>query len=83
MAYELKACSCHPLRDFMCFIEGETHNFIVKFGEIFPWRETRLNAHGMKSDEKLFFCQILLCVLRKNGTCCDEQVLIFFISEGF
>ena len=42
----------------MCFIERETQNFILKFREIFPWRETVLRAHGMKSDEKPFFCQI-------------------------
>ena len=42
----------------MCYIERDTHNLILKFREIFPWRETVLRAHGMKSDEKLFFCQI-------------------------
>ena len=40
----------------------------------------------MKSDEKLFFCQIyaffLIFFLQKNGTCFDWQVF-FFISEGF
>ena len=40
------------------FIERETHNFILKFRELFPWRETALRAHGMKSDENQFFCQI-------------------------
>ena len=39
---------------FMCFIEKETQNFILKFREIFLWRETVLRAHGMKSDEKPF-----------------------------
>ena len=43
----------------MCFIERETHNFILKFREIFPWKETVLRAHGMKSDEKPFSCQIM------------------------
>ena len=44
----------------MCFVERETQNFIIKFREIFPWRKTvpSLSAHGMKSDEKLFFGQI-------------------------
>ena len=42
----------------MYFIERETQNFIIKFREIFPWRETVLMAHGMKSDEKTFLCQI-------------------------
>ena len=43
---------------FMCFIERETQNFIVKFREIFPWREKVHMARGMKSDEKMFLCQI-------------------------
>ena len=34
----------------MCLIERETQNFILKFSEIFPWRETVLKAHGMKSN---------------------------------
>ena len=39
---------------FLCaFID-----FILKFREIFPWRETVLWAHRMKSDENQFFCQI-------------------------
>ena len=42
----------------MCFIERETENLILKFREIFLQRETVLRGHGMKSDEKLFFCQI-------------------------
>ena len=42
----------------MCFIEIETQNFIPKLREIFTQRETGLMAHGMKSEEKLFFCQI-------------------------
>ena len=44
----------------MCFIERETQNIILKFRENFPWRETVLRAHGMKSDEKPFFCQIYM-----------------------
>ena len=42
----------------MCFTERKTWNFILKFREIFLWRETVLRAHGMESDEKPFFCQI-------------------------
>ena len=42
----------------MCFMERETQNFILKFTEIFVWRETVLRARRMKSDEKPFFCQI-------------------------
>ena len=41
-----------------CFIERGIQNFILKFREIFLWRNTVLRAHGMKSDEKPFFCQI-------------------------
>ena len=46
----------------MCFIERETQNFILKFREIFLQRETMLRTHGMKSDEKPFFCQIYAIV---------------------
>ena len=46
------------LSGFMCFIERETQNSILRFREIFLWKETVLSAHGIKSDEKLFFCQI-------------------------
>ena len=43
---------------FYMFIERETQNYVLKFREFFPWRETVLGAHGVKSDEKPFFCQI-------------------------
>ena len=43
----------------MCFIGKETHLFILKFMEIFPWRGIVLRAHGMKSDEKLFFVKFM------------------------
>ena len=49
----------------MCLIERETQSFILKFREIFRQRETVLRAHGMKSDEKPFFCQIYTIVWRK------------------
>ena len=42
----------------------------------------RNSAHGMKSDEKPFFCQIYARFFEGNGTCCDWQVF-FFISERF
>ena len=64
----------------MCFIERETQTFILKFREISQKRETVLRAHGMKSDEKPFFCQIYVIFWGKNGTCCDWHVF-FFISE--
>ena len=50
----------------MCFIEIETQNFILKFRKIILWRETGLSTHGMKSDEKLFFCQIYAIFCGKN-----------------
>ena len=43
----------------MHFIERKTHNFILKFSEIFLWREAVLRVHGMKSDEKLFYVKIM------------------------
>ena len=49
----------------MCFIEREAQNFILKSGEIFLWRETVLKVHVMKSDEKLFFCQMYVIVWGK------------------
>ena len=45
------------------FIIRETQNFILKIREIFRWRETVLRTHGMKSDEKPFFCQISVIFL--------------------
>ena len=42
----------------MCFIERETQTFILKFKEIFQWRETGLMAHGMKFEETPRSCQI-------------------------
>ena len=53
------------LSGFMCFVEGEIPNFILKFMEIFLWRETVFSAQAMKSDEKPFFCQIYAIFLRK------------------
>ena len=55
----------------MCFIERETQNFILKFREISPWRETVLRTHGMKSDEKPFFSVKFMHFLRTIGICCD------------
>ena len=49
----------------MCFIERETQNVILQLREIFLWRKTVLRAHGMKSDEKPFFCQIYVIVSGK------------------
>ena len=49
----------------MCFIERETHDFILKLMEIFPWRETVLSVHGIKSDKNPFFCQMYATFLIK------------------
>ena len=46
-----------------CFIDRETCNFFLKFREIFPCRETVLRVHGMKFDEKTYFCQIYVILL--------------------
>ena len=48
------------------FIERETHNFILKFREMFPWRETGFRANGMRSDENQFFCQIYAILWEKK-----------------
>ena len=66
----------------MCFIERETQNFIHKFREIFLWRETVLRAQGMKSDEKLFFCQIYAICWEKIVHVLIDMYF-FFISERF
>ena len=42
----------------MYFIERKTQNFILRFREIFLLLETVLRAHGMKSDEMSFLCQL-------------------------
>ena len=47
-----------PLSCLIYFIERETQNVVLKFREIFRWKETVLRAHGTKSVEKSFFCQI-------------------------
>ena len=39
----------------LCVLLRETQNFILKFREIFPSRETALRIHRIKSDEKLFY----------------------------
>ena len=40
-------------------IERETKNFVLKFTEIFLWRETVLRANEMKSDETPFSINFL------------------------
>ena len=64
----------------MCFIERETQNFILKFREIFPWRETVLRAHGMKSDEKPVFLSNLWDFLRKNGNVVIDRYFSLFLK---
>ena len=51
------------LKWFMCFIERETHNFILQFREIFLWRETVLRAHRLKS--AVFLSNLCDCVREK------------------
>ena len=67
---------------FLCFIERETQNVILELGEIFLWREAELRAHGMKSDEKPFFCQIYAIVWGKMVHAVIDRYF-FFISERF
>ena len=45
---------------FMCFIERETWNFILKLREIFPWRETVFRAHGM--NKKIWWKAVFLSI---------------------
>ena len=67
----------------MCFIERETWNFVLKFRGIFQWRETVLRAHRMKSDEKLFFCQIYAIVWRKMVHVVIDRYFSISISKIF
>ena len=64
----------------MCFIERETQNVILKLREIFLWRETVLRTHGMKSDEKLFFCQIYVVVLGKTVLVVIDRYFSLFLK---
>ena len=41
----------------MCFSERETRNFLLNIGNI-PMERNSAQIHGMKFNEKLFFCQI-------------------------
>ena len=64
----------------MCFIKRETRNFILKFREIFPWRQTVLRIHGMKSDKKPFFLSDLCDILERNGTFVIERYFSLFMK---
>ena len=64
----------------MCFIERETRNFILKFSEIFLWREKVLRAHEMKADEKLFFCQIYAIVWGKMVPVAIDRYFSLFLK---
>ena len=64
----------------MCFIERETQNVILKLREIFLWRETVLRTHVMKSDEKLFFCQIYVVVLGKTVLVVIDRYFSLFLK---
>ena len=50
----------------MCCIEREMQNFILNLGK-FSHGENSAWAHGMKSDEKLFFCHIYAVFREKWG----------------
>ena len=75
----------------MCYNERETQNFILKFGEIFLWRETVLRAHGTKFDEKPFFCQIhtifggetIHVVIDRYFSLFLKGLKIFFLTRGY
>ena len=60
------------------FIERETHNFILKFREIFLGKETLLREVWWRSVFLLNSCD----VSRKKLVFCDSKVFVF-ISEGF
>ena len=70
------------LRGIMCFIERKTRNFIPIFREILPWREAVLRAHRMKSNEKLFFCQICVIFKRKMVHVVIDRYVSLFL-KGF
>ena len=51
----------------LCVLLKEKHEaLILKFREYFPWRETVLRAHGMKSDEKPCFFIYFSLFLKKG-----------------
>ena len=70
------------LNGFMCFIEREPQNFVLKFRGIFLWRETMLRGHRMKSDEKPFFSQTY-AIVRGKIWYMMWLTGIFLISERF
>ena len=71
----------------MYSIERETRNFILKFREIFLWRETVLKAHGMKSDEKPFFMRFfsrkMVHVVIDRYFCLFLKGLKIFLIRGY
>ena len=83
MKYLLSSNMILFLRGFRAFIERKTFNFIIKLREIFPWRETALRAHGMKSDKQLFFCQIYAIFLEEMVHVVIDGYCFFLISEEF
>ena len=65
----------------MCFIEKETHNFILKFGGSFPIE--RNSAWGrMKSEEKPFFCKIYVIFWQKMVHVVIDRYFSWFV-KGF
>ena len=55
------------LKWFYVFYWKRNTKLNLKFMEIFPCIETMPRAHGMKSDEKPFFCQIYVIFFWGGG----------------
>ena len=67
---------------FMCFVERETQNFILKLREIFTWRETVPRAHGVKSDGKTVLLSNLCNFLRYMKHVVIDRYFSLFL-KGF
>ena len=61
------------------FIERETHNFILKFRESFPWKETVFRATEWKS---VFFYQIYAIFWEKIAHFVIDRYFSLFL-KGF
>ena len=65
----------------MCFMEKETWNVILKFGDIFPWRDS---AQGQRNEIwwKAVFCQIYVRFFEKKRYVVIETYFSLFL-KGF
>ena len=52
----------------------------LTFREIFPWRETVLRAHGIKSDKKQFFLSNLCDFLEKIVHVVIDRYFLLFLK---